>query len=165
MTLLAALIDAGLTLRADDNRLIVTPAALLTEDLRSLIRQHKTELLDSVARGLAADRPYRLTPVQGDRCHAGGWDDAEMATFTARQALMLGAGHGSTDAEDLAERLTLRDRDADDRRACIECRHYHRARCGNREAAGLHSQEVGRGLAALLQRCPGFVLKEQEKYK
>ena len=27
--------------------------------------------------------PY-MTPEQGDECHAGGWNDAEIATFTAR---------------------------------------------------------------------------------
>ena len=165
MSPLATLIDAGLTLRADESRLIVAPAALLTEDLRRLIRQHKADLLVSVARGLAAARPYRLTSEQGDRCHAGGWGDAEMATFTARHALMLRARQGNTDAEDLAVLLTLRDRDADDRHLCIECSHYRPGRCGNQKAAGLHSPEVGRDLAALLQRCPGFGLKEQEKYK
>ena len=101
-------------------------------------------------------RPYRLTPEQGDRCHAGGWDDAEMAAFTARHARLLRAGHGNVDAEDLAERLTLRDRDADERRLCIECKHYRPGRCGNHRRAGLQAPDVGRDLATLLQRCPGF---------
>jgi hypothetical protein len=101
-------------------------------------------------------RPYRLTPAGADRCHAGGWDDAEIETFTARVMLLMRRGVSSTDADDLAERLTLRDRDGDDRRMCHECAAYRPGRCGNHKAAGMHTAEVGRDLAATLQRCPGF---------
>ena len=66
-----------------------------------------------------ADRPHRLTNDEADRCHAPCWDDAEMATFTARAERF--ALLGRRDADDLAERLTLRDRDGDDRRLCLEC--------------------------------------------
>ncbi|MBA3624581.1 MAG: hypothetical protein H0W48_09065 [Methylibium sp.] len=111
---------------------------------------------DAQARRAAQDRPYRLTPEQGDRCHAGGWDDAEIATFTARHARLLRRGYGNDDAEDLAERLTLRDRDADNRVICTECQHYRSGRCGNHRAAGLQAPEMGPDLAAMLQRCAGF---------
>ena len=67
----------------------------------------------------AADRPHRLTNDEGDRCHASCWDDAEIAAFTARAERF--ALLGRADADDLAERLTLRDRDGDDRRLCLEC--------------------------------------------
>ena len=83
--------------------------------------------------------------------------------FTARHARLLRAGYMNTDAEDLAERLTLRDRDADDRRLCIECKHYRPGRCGNRERAGLRLPDVGRDLAATLQRCAGFHLPGDDK--
>ena len=61
----------------------------------------------------AADRPHRLTSDEADRC------DAEIAAFTARTERF--ALLGRADADDLAERLKLRDRDGDDRRLCLEC--------------------------------------------
>ena len=51
--------------------------------------------------------PY-MTPDQGDECHASGWDDAEIETFMTRAARF--ALIGRADAEHLAERLALRDR-------------------------------------------------------
>lgn len=69
----------------------------------------------AVSRG----NPY-MTPEQGDDCHACGWDDAEIATFIARAKRF--AVIGPADAEHLAERLTLRDRQSDDRTLCVECR-------------------------------------------
>jgi hypothetical protein len=102
----------------------------------------------------AADRPHRLTSHEADRCHAPCWDDAEIAAFTARTARF--ALLGRADADDLAERLTLRDRSGDDRVSCTDCQHYRPGRCRNHRRAGLHSAELGRDLAGLLQRCPGF---------
>ena len=61
-----------------------------------------------------------------------------------------------------AERLTLRDRQHDDRRLCMECNYLAGFvlggwRCGSHRAA-----QVGRDLPAVLvtmaQRCPGFAL-------
>ncbi len=86
----------------------------------------------------AADRPHRLTNDEVDSCHAPCWDDAEIAAFTARAdrfALL-----GRADADDLAERLTLRDRDGDDRRLCLECTWLG---------------DTGRCLAAATGRIPG----------
>jgi hypothetical protein len=65
-------------------------------------------------------------------------------------------GIDTQDADDLAERLTLRDREDDKRVTCAECHHYRPGRCGNYGAAGLHSAEIGSELAARLQRCAGF---------
>ena len=69
-------------------------------------------------------------------------------------------GWTEPEAEHLAERLVQRDRDGDDRRLCIECRHYRPGRCGNHGCAGLQVPELGRDLAAMLQRCPGFSIVE-----
>ena len=63
--------------------------------------------------------PY-MTAVQGNDCHACGWDDAEIAAFLSRS--MRFAQIGRRDAEHLAERLALRDRQLDDRQMCVECR-------------------------------------------
>jgi hypothetical protein len=101
-------------------------------------------------------QPYRLTRADSDRCHANGWDDAEIAAFTGRMTLFMRRGLSATDADDLAERLTLRDRDGVAQRMCIECGHYRPGRCGDHRHAGLHSPDVGRDLAVMLQHCPGF---------
>lgn len=54
-----------------------------------------------------------------------------------------------------AARIAQRDAD-DDRRVCPECAHYRPGRCANHRAAGLHSPDVGRDLAALPERCPSY---------
>ncbi len=86
----------------------------------------------------AADRPRRLTNDEADRCHGPCRDDAEIAAFTARRKRF--ALLGRADADDLAERLTLRDRDGDDRRLCLECTWLG---------------DTGRCLAAATGRIPG----------
>lgn len=59
-------------------------------------------------------------------------------------------------AESLTDRLLVRDREGDDRRMCIECRHCTSGRsCGRARAAGLSHQELGE-LTVMLQRCPAF---------
>lgn len=87
---------------------------------------------------VAADRHHRLTNDQADRCHAPSRDDAEIGAFTARAERF--ALLGRADADDLAERLTLRDRDGDDRRLCLECTWLG---------------DTGRCLAAATGRIPG----------
>ena len=65
-------------------------------------------------------------------------------------------GWSEAEAEKLAERLVQRDREHDERVSCTDCQHYRPGRCGNFRRAGLHAPDVGRDLATLLQRCPGF---------
>ena len=89
-------------------------------------------------RTAAADRRHRLTKDDADRCHTPGWNDAEITAFTARTERF--ALLGRADADDLAERLALRDRDGDDRRLCLE-----------RTWLG----DTGRCLAAATGRIPG----------
>lgn len=108
----------------------------------------------------AQARPYRLTPEQGDRCHAGGWDDGEIAAFTARQARALRAGFGNDDADDLAERLTLRDREGDERVLCAaECANHRVGNCTRHRIAGV-GRELG-SIATTLNRCPAFTSVEK----
>lgn len=102
------------------------------------------------------DLPYRLTAADGDRCHEGEWDDAEIARFQGRVRRLHAFGIRGDDAQELAECLTLRDRDDDELRMCLECSQHAPGRCGNHRRAGLHAPEVGRDLAALLQRCAGY---------
>jgi hypothetical protein len=152
--LLCELTAAGVGVVADGGRLIVAPASKLTDAMCDAIRAAKPELLAILAP--ANTRPYRLSKTDADRCHFGDWDDAEIAAFTTRVLLFVRRGIDATDADDLAEHLTLRDRDGDELRLCLECQHYRPGRCGNHRAAGLNSPELGRDLAAMLQRCRGF---------
>ena len=84
------------------------------------------------------------------------WTDSDIARFTARRDRLIRWGYSTTDAEGLAERLTMRDRSGDDRVSCTECKVYRPGRCGNHRAARLHSPELGHDLAGMLQHCPGF---------
>lgn len=89
----------------------------------------------------------------------------EMDTFAARLARFPIKGVIHADAESMADRLLQRDRENDDRRACLECDHlvgYGRAswRCGNWQAAGIaihaHDNHLSGDFAQQLQRCDGF---------
>lgn len=51
------------------------------------------------------------------------WTEAEINRFSLRKAMFLRRGMGSDAAERLADACVRRDRDKDDRRACIECKH------------------------------------------
>lgn len=86
---------------------------------------------------------------------------AEIDTFTARLARLTDKGLSLIDAEALADKLVIRDREADDRRVCLECVHLrHGGRCGNWRAAQVASNAMDARLpgdfTAMLQRCGGF---------
>ena len=108
----------------------------------------------------AADRPHRLTNDEGDRCHAPCWDDAEIAVFTARTERF--ALLGRADADDLAERLTLRDRDGDDRRLCLECTWLgDTGRCLAAATGRIPGADRRLGpVQTILQRCDAFGLRK-----
>lgn len=135
--LLANLSGAGFTVSAEAGRLVIRPASKLTENTRAAVRDC---------------RPVLLALVAGEDARA----DGEAARFLDRRARLLRWGWAGSEAEALAERLTRRDREADPRVSCAECRHYRRGKCGNHRRAGLDGDDVGRDLAGLLQRCEGF---------
>ena len=87
---------------------------------------------------------------------AVAWTDDDIVHFLDRHARLLRWGWPEPEAEKLAERLVIRDRERDDRVSCTDCRHYRPGRCGNHRWAGLNVADVGRDLAVVLQRCPGF---------
>jgi hypothetical protein len=101
-----------------------------------------------------------LTNDEADRRHGPCWDDAEIAAFTVRAERI--ALLGRADADDLAERLTLRDREGDDRRLCLECTWLgDTGRClaaatGRIPGADLRLEPVQTNL----QRCEAFGLRE-----
>ncbi|MBN8490985.1 MAG: hypothetical protein J0M00_06110 [Burkholderiales bacterium] len=100
--------------------------------------------------------PSQSTALAAPDLSAVAWTDGDVAAFLARRARLMRWGWPEADAERLAERLVIRDREADARVSCADCRHYRPPRCGNRAGAGLSAPEVGRELASLLQSCPGF---------
>ena len=104
----------------------------------------------------AQERPYRLTREQGDAAHAEAWDDGAIVRFQARVRRLARLSLNTDDADDLAERLHLRDVEGEDRTLCVECSHYRPGRCGNHRDAGLHTAELARDTAVTLQRCTGF---------
>lgn len=97
----------------------------------------------SVQRG--AGNPL-LSTAQAHDCHSPSWSDAEIQTFTMRRDRLLRWGYSEQEADNLAERLTLRDREQDDRSLCAECRHGRLRRCP--DGAPLPGD--------VLHRCAGF---------
>ena len=90
--------------------------------------------------------------------HSSAMNGQELDTLMARQALFCKRGAAPQDAERLADSLANRDRNVDDRRLCLECRHLRGEgpyRCGNARAAGVHT-ELARDLVLILQRCHGY---------
>lgn len=153
-----------LTLTAD-GRLHAAPRDALTDEHRVAIRAERDALVRILQAEASGPTPPRrsgnplMTPEQGDDCHAGGWDDAEIEVFTVREARFMRLGRVA-DAEHLAERLTLRDREQDDRRLCLECtslannRRCELAAQGRLAGADRRLEPV----PTILQRCPGFTL-------
>lgn len=88
----------------------------------------------------------------------------EIATFIVRLEQFSHKGVSLAEAELLAERLVLRDRDEDDRQLCLECQHLQgdmgRWRCANAQRAGMAvgtaNAPLPAGLTQQLQRCPGL---------
>ena len=149
--LLQHLRDAGFTVTpADGGGIRVAPSASLTDVHRQAIRDHRAELLSLLARPPAADPDRWCWP------HSDAMNGAELEQFAKRAQQFTRRGISTEAADAMADRLVIRDREQDDRRTCLECASYWPGRCGNHRRAGLQAPDVGRDLATLLQRCPGF---------
>jgi hypothetical protein len=97
--------------------------------------------------------------------HSTAMNGAEIDLFTARLHRFTDKGLTVTEGEALADKLVVRDREADDRRFCLECRHLSGVgqtswRCGNWQAAGIairsRDSQLPADLVLQLQRCDGF---------
>ena len=97
--------------------------------------------------------------------HSKAMNGTEIDLFTARLNRFTDKGLTATDGEALADKLVVRDREADDRRFCLECRHlpgYGQSswRCGNWQVAGIairsRDAQLPADLVLQLQRCDGF---------
>lgn len=165
--------DAGLTVTlTPDNGLKVTPSSILTQALRDVIRAGKDVLVDrlrheaandlntATANGPAHDRTEWCWP------HSIAMNGREINTFTARLDWFFYRGLALPDAESLANKLVIRDRENDDRRLCLECLHLGGNadgswRCTACQAAGIAIQardaRLPCDLVHMLQRCNGFM--------
>jgi hypothetical protein len=54
------------------------------------------------------------------------WTDVEINRFLLREGMFKRRGLSASESEQLAEKCLMRDRDLDDRRACIECKNLQR---------------------------------------
>lgn len=159
--LLEHLRAAGLHLAMVDAKIVVTPRAMLTDELRKTIKYNRDALARSLAPIRRSSNPL-MTAEQADDCHAGAWDDAEVSAFATRVLILLRRGIGADDADDLAERLTLRDREGDDRRMCVECSHLSDGgRCLADAAGRVHGADRRlEPVTTILQRCETFGLRK-----
>lgn len=98
--------------------------------------------------------------------HSEVMNTREIDTFMARLGRLTDRGLELDDAETLADRLVERDREADDRRICLECLHLSGVSektwsCRNWQRAGVAMQEqdaqLSIALVHQLQRCNGFM--------
>lgn len=90
-------------------------------------------------------------------------NSGEVNRFIAREERFKVKGIKPEVAEATADKLVIRDREKDDRRLCLECKHlngYTTLRCNNWKKAGICNSSEGAFIssdfAILLQRCYGF---------
>lgn len=115
---------------------------------------------------VAADKSKDTATDNPDRwCWpaSAAMNSVEIETFTARLSRFTDRGMTIVEAEVLADRLVIRDREQDERHSCFECPHLAGTggwRCGNWQQAGIairaHDAQLPRELAHQLQRCDGF---------
>ncbi len=143
----------GVTLTArDDGNLSAKPAGVLTDDERQQIKAHKPELIAILRQQRP---PISLPPPVLALC---GLDDAEIDRMVRYMGMAQRQGFNPDEAEEIADRLTLRDRQLDDRRMCIECRHLESTgRCAYARAGRLAGADRGfEPFKTDLIRCHGF---------
>ena len=99
--------------------------------------------------------------------HSSAMTGSEIDAFTVRLGRFTDKGISMDGGEALADKLVTRDRETDDRRLCLECRHlsgYGQAswRCGNWQAAdvAIRSRDAALpdDLVVQLQHCAGFIV-------
>jgi hypothetical protein len=154
--LLRYLREAGFTVAPTDGGGIrVAPSAALTDAHRQAIRDHRAELLSLLASSPVADPDRWCWP------HSAAMNGAELERFMQRAQQFTRLGLTTDDADAMADRLVLRDREGDDRRLCLECSNLtEQGRClaawrGALPGADRRMEPVQTNL----QRCECFGLK------
>ena len=97
--------------------------------------------------------------------NSSAMNSGEIDKFKFRLEIFQARGLDELNAEALADKLVLRDRDRDDRKVCYECRYMKgisSLRCENWKLAGIAMKSsdafLGKDFAMMLQRCHGFGL-------
>ncbi|NMM08214.1 hypothetical protein [Polaromonas sp.] len=85
--------------------------------------------------------------------HSQAMTGREIDTFAARLARFTDKGLSLIDGEALADKLVTRDREADERRLCLEC--VHLARNGLCKAVTTGGKPI-EPVSTVLQRCDSF---------
>ena len=142
--------------------LLTSPPHLATERPAGLSQKliEASERLDRQQAGLSTD----LQVIDGTWPSGPAWNAAEIDTFQSRLRTFTGRGMSEAEAERMADQSITRDRQNDDRRYCLECRHLQGREghylCGNWHQAGICLHSQNKGLAAdyvrLPKRCTGF---------
>lgn len=86
-------------------------------------------------------------------------DTREVEVFMARVFRFTERGVSLDDAEMVADKLVIRDREKDERRYCLECaclRGKEFWHCGNWQRAQVPPGGISRDFVMQFQRCPGF---------
>lgn len=153
--------NAGLVLMLNPaGSLAVSPASRITPELRLVIKTHRDDLLAQLSHEASNDAgPHPRNPDRYCWPHSVAMNEREIATFMARLARFTDKGLSLDDAERLADKLVIRDRESDDMRVCQECAHlqgHGRWSCGNWEAADVAPQGLAPELVLALQRCSGY---------
>jgi hypothetical protein len=128
---------------------------------RAAIMEHEGGLSRTEAEKLALSTDGEAgNPDRHSWPYSKAMNSAEIDAFTARVRQFIRCGLDGTKAEGLADALVVRDRDADDRRLCLECRHLKAGgsawSCAQWRGAGLACAGVPADVVMLLQRCNGF---------
>lgn len=118
---------------------VLAPGGLSEAD-RQMIRDNKADLI-----AFLAARPAHS--IRADVLALVGLTDAEIGAMSARLAGLRRAGYTMDDAEQIADRLLMRDRTGLDMAACVECKRFTGRRCTAGEPVGLAHE---------LRRCPSF---------
>lgn len=139
--------------------LAVQPASKLTDEHRAAIRHHRDALVLALTDDANLKEPEADDPDRHSWPHTTAMNTAEIDVFNARVHLFTRRGLGEAEAEKSADGLVIRDRGGEDRRLCLECRHFRCVgpyRCGNVRAADVHA-DLPRDLVLTLQRCHGYL--------
>lgn len=88
-----------------------------------------------------------LPAIRPDVLALVGLTDQEIGAMSARLAGLRRAGYSMDDAEQIADRLLMRDRTGLDMAACVECKRFTGRRCIAGEPVGMAHE---------LRRCPAF---------
>lgn len=96
--------------------------------------------------------------------HSQTIDAREIEVFKARVVRFTERGVCHNEAESLADKLAIRDREQDERHCCLECSGLQGKDfwcCTNWQRAQVPRSGLPRDFVKQLQRCPGFKLRTQ----